>query len=170
VLSEDKMNIKGRILRLGLVAGFGLGLFSLAMTAQAAERISVTTGAFLRSIEIAEIESWVETGDPGSLASLFRLAKIDQEELRKQLSATIDLDVVAADKVLNSDLGYEILLQVGAAVKPYRNAPPEIAAKAIRSAFVLSCADGPTSVLKVLRTFPTDQVIVDLTRIGDIEL
>ncbi len=164
------MNILRHALRLGFVVVSGLSLYPMAMTAEAAERISVTTGAFVRSIEIAEIESWVETGNPGSLASLFRLAKIDQEALREQLAATIDLDVVAADKVLNSDLGNEILLQLGAAVKPYRNAPPDIAAKAVRSAFVLSCADGPTSVLKVLRTFPTDQIIVDLTRIGDIEL
>ena len=164
------MNFLRHALQFGFLVGSSLSLYPMAMTAEAAERISVTTGAFVRSVEIAEIESWVETGDPGSLASLFRLAKIDQEGLRKQLAATIDLDVVAADKVLNSDLGNEILLQVGAAVKPYRNAPPDIAAKAIRSAFVLSCADGPTSVLKVLRTFPTNQIIVDLTRIGDIEL
>lgn len=164
------MSLMRKSLQTALVLGCFLGLLPKGTTAHAAERISVTTGAFVRSIELSEIESWVETGDPGSLASLFRLAKVDQEKLRKQLSAAIDLDVVAADKVLNSELGNEILLQVGAAVRPYRNAPPDIAAKAIRSAFVLSCADGATSVLKVLRSFPTDQVIVDLTRIGDLQL
>lgn len=149
-----------------------LGLGSLILTliaspGSAAERLIISYGILERSISIADLEYFAETGELTHQLSVYNnRLQFDQgrlEQIRQWLTTPADLDSVAVSQFLYTEQGKLLLKQLAQVLQtPARKA----GFSALRSALILAAADGEgeLTLLNVLRRYPTEAIRVDLAQ------
>jgi hypothetical protein len=151
-------------LRRRVLAGLlGLGLLTLAPAAPAAENIVLVSGAFRRSIPVADIELLASRGEArGLLADLLRLGKRDPAEAGKLLNQSIPVPVVLVSRLLNTRIGEALLGRLATIVYPLKT--PGAGLPALRSAVVLGISetDGKLSPVSFLKAYPNSEMEVNL--------
>jgi len=89
-----------------LAAVVGLGLLCSTPAALAAENIVLVSGAFRRSIPVADMELLATKGQAqGLLADLLRFSKQNPVEVGKLLNQSIPLPLVLVSRLLNTRIG-----------------------------------------------------------------
>lgn len=154
--------VQGRRARV-LGSVLGLALCFASPTAQAAENVVFVSGAFRRSIPVADLAHLAETGQArGLLADVLRLAKQDPETVAKLLNESVNLPVVLVSRLLNTRIG-EVLLQRLAQIVFPLNAS-SVGLPALRSAVILGIADNAKglSALSFLQAYPSQELAVSL--------
>ena len=142
---------------------FALGLWCAPTTVQAAERVVLISGAFRRSIPIAEFETLASTGKAqGLLGDLLRLGRQNPQQVSKLLNEKVSLPVPLTSRLLNTRIGEAVLDRVAVIVHPTRS--PQDGIPALRSAVVLGIADGDGSLsaLGFLKAYPTQEMAVNV--------
>lgn len=137
----------------------------LANPAFGAERISVITGAFIRTVMVEELDYLAKNGKArGFLADALRLANVEARAAQEILTKPYPMDLVQTDKLLSSDIGIAVLSRLGAVFFPPRTSA-EYGAMALRSAIILSLADdGEMSPIEIIRRYPTN-IWIDLDQL-----
>ncbi len=146
-----------------LAATLGLGLVASSPVALAAENIVFVSGAFRRSIPVADLEHLAATGQArGLLGDVMRFSGQNPTEAGKLLKATLSLPVVTVSRLLNTSIGERILERLSSIVFPLN--ARQVALPALRSAVVLGIADngGSLSALSFLRSYPSQELAVSL--------
>ncbi len=146
-----------------LASVLALGLWGAPPTVQAAERVVLVTGAFRRSIPIAEFETLASTGQgTGLLGDLLRLGKQNPKTVGKLMNEKVSLPVSLVSRLLNTRIGEAVLDRVAVIVHPTRS--PEDGITALRAAVVLGIAegDGQLSAIGFLRAYPTQEMAVNV--------
>jgi hypothetical protein len=141
----------------------GLALCLAAPTAQAAQNVVFVSGAFRRSIPVADIVHLAETGQArGLLQDVLRLARQDPQTVAKLLNESINMPVVLVSRLLNTRIG-EVLLQRLAQIVFPLNASA-VGMPALRSAVILGIADNAKglSALSFLQAYPSQEMAVSL--------
>lgn len=147
------------------VAGLGLGaLLALApAAAPAATEVVFVSGAFRRSIPVADLEHLAATGEArGLLADLIRFGRQKPAQVAGLLNLSIPLPLVPTSRFLSSAPGTAILERVGRILFPLK-APGE-ALPALRAATINGLVSGNGSISPVgfLRAYPNDDLAVSL--------
>jgi hypothetical protein len=147
------------------VAGLGLGaLLALApAAAPAATEVVFVSGAFRRSIPVADLEHLAATGEArGLLADLIRFGRQKPAQVAGLLNISIPLPLVPTSRFLSSAPGTAILERVGRILFPLK-APGE-ALPALRAATINGLVSGNGSISPVgfLRAYPNDDLAVSL--------
>jgi hypothetical protein len=134
-------------------AGVALGC---ALPGQAAQRIRLVYGPWVRSIQVDNLARLAATGQAqGFLANLLALGGQNPKDLQPLLNERVTLPLVATSDLLNSSFGVAVLTKVGTVLYP-TNAQ-SAAVPAMRSAIVLSLVDnGRLTPLEVVGRYPTD--------------
>ncbi|HEY9629147.1 MAG TPA: alpha/beta hydrolase [Coleofasciculaceae cyanobacterium] len=142
-----------------------LGLAIVPSQATAAERIVMKYQIFRRSIAVADLTQFAETGETSRpLRAYLRLSGQDPSEIRDTLTKPVSVNLVVLDQVLNSFVGDLALGQLSQYI--YTSARQDDD-KAIRAALVLSASDdNKVSILEILQNYPTQEVILDGDNIG----
>lgn len=158
------------------VHAWGLGLLpvvGIGTPALSAEYVNVSYGALERSIPVASLEIYAQTGIVDQdLAGYIRFLSPEQRpKLRQILLARADLSHVAVSKFLDTPQGEILLKRLGAVI---RTDATQTGFYALRGALVLAAARPPgLTLLNVLRQFPTHSLRIDLGRslqiAGDVE-
>ena len=146
-----------------LAAALGLGLVAGSPACLAAENIVFVSGAFRRSIPVADLEHLAATGQArGLLGDVMRLSRQDPGEAAKMLKASLSLPVVTVSRLLNTSIGERILERLSSIVFPLN--ARQVGLPALRSAVVLGIADngGSLSPLSFLRAYPSQELAVSL--------
>ena len=146
-----------------LGALLGLGLLCSAPAALAAENIVLVSGAFRRSIPVADMELLANKGEAqGLLADLLRLSNQKPAEVSKLLNQSIPLPLVLVSRLLNTRIGEALLDRLANIVYPLKT--PGAGVPALRSAIVIGIADGDGSLSPVsfLRAYPNREMEVNL--------
>jgi hypothetical protein len=92
--------------------------------AQAATNVVFVSGAFMRSISVADLESLAETGQArGLLADVLALSKQKPADAAKLLNQQLTLPIVLTSRLLNTRIGEAILARVAQIVFPSRRRP-----------------------------------------------
>ena len=141
----------------------GLALCLTSPTAQAAQNVVFVSGAFRRSIPVADIVHLAETGQArGLLQDVLRLARQDPKTVAKLLNESVNLPVVLVSRLLNTRIG-EVLLQRLAQIVFPLNAS-SVGLPALRSAVILGIADNARglSALSFLQAYPSQEMAVSL--------
>lgn len=141
----------------------GLALCFASPAAQAAQNVVFVSGAFRRSIPVADLVHLAETGQArGLLEDVLRLARQDPQTVAKLLNESVSLPVVLVSRLLNTRIG-EVLLQRLAQIVFPLNAS-SVGLPALRSAVILGIADNSKglSALSFLRAYPTQELAVSL--------
>ena len=146
-------------LTLGLGLHLGLGL----PAAQAAESLVFVSGAFRRSIQVADLEWLAKTGEPrGLMADVLRFSNQNPTEMAALLNQSITLPVTLMSRLLNTRIGEALLSRLAQVVFPLKAADAGL--PALRSALVLGTVkgDGSLSAINFLRAYPTRELQVDI--------
>ena len=141
-----------------LAAALGLALATTSPAAQAAENIVFVSGAFRRSIPVADLEHLAATGQArGLLGDVMRFSGQDPAEAAKLLKASLSLPVVTVSRLLNTSIGERILERLSSIAFPLN--ARQVGLPALRSAVVLGIADngGSLSALSFLRAYPSQE-------------
>lgn len=132
----------------------------VATPAVASEEVTLTYGAFARSIPINEFETLASTGKAtGVLKELLKLAKEDPAEAQQFLTYNVNVDAITVDGALNTAPGKFLLSELAKVVHTHNDRSN---VQALRSALVLSASqnDGIT-LLEVLQNYPTTALYID---------
>lgn len=150
----------------GLAAAVLLGLAGVPSGAVAAESVVLITGAFRRSIPIAEFETLATTGKAtGLLGDLMRLGRQNPRLLSKVLNEKVSLPIPLVSRLLHTRIGEAVLDRVSVIVHPTRS--PQDGVAALRSAVVLGIDDGNGSLtaLGFLKAYPTREMAVNVPQL-----
>ncbi len=147
-------------------AGAGLALAATLLGAapgQAAEQVVFVSGAFRRSIPVADLEHLASTGQArGLLADAIRLGRQQPEAVARLLNKQITLPLVPTSRVLGTRIGGLALARVARILYPLQ--APAAGVPALRSATILAIyrGNGQLSPVGFLRAYPTQDLAVNL--------
>lgn len=147
-----------------LLAGLlGLGLLCSTPAALAAENIVLVSGAFRRSIPVADMELLATKGEArGLLGDLLRFGKQKPAEVGKLLNQSIPLPLVLVSRLLYTRIGEALLDRLANIIYPLKT--PGVGVPALRSAMVIGIADGngSLSAISFLKAYPNSDLEVNL--------
>jgi hypothetical protein len=147
------------VLGLGLNLGIGFG----SPNAQAAENLVFVSGAFRRSIPVADLEWLAETGEArGLLSDLLRFSDQSPTDMQELLNQSISLPVTLVSRLLNTRIGEAVLDRLAQVVYPLKAS--EMGVPALRSALVMGVVngDGSLSAISFLQAYPTQELEVNI--------
>ena len=134
-------------------------LFSSAK-ATALDQITVKYGAADIALNMRDVESFAQTGQPSSqLQSVFNLAQQQPESIRSILTREVPLDSQLVSRVANTYFGEVILNQLAQVAYP-----PTLRGQgglALRDAVVAAARDSKLSLLNVLKNYSPPALEVD---------
>jgi Alpha/beta hydrolase of unknown function (DUF1400) len=159
-----------RRLLIGVTSGLtvlGLGSLMSAQPGWSADKITLRYSAFGRSIAVADLRQYAETGKPSpELDSFLKMIKPkDKESLTKTLNMKFPFTVTAVDKLLKTPMADSLLTEIASAtILPGRE---EV--KALRGALLISASSKQgLGTLSMLESYPTPTMTVDLKRLLDL--
>jgi hypothetical protein len=159
------MRLLSRRLKLSIFLGVSSAVLSVGASAIAAEQVVVKYKIFRESISVAELTTFVQTGEASSgLQSYLKTSQQNPEDVRRILGRETNINVVTLDRALNNSVGNFVLDQISLAVHPPQNTASR---QAIRSALVLSASqDNKVSLIEVIQKYPTAEVELEGERIS----
>jgi hypothetical protein len=156
-----------RRLLLGVASGLTLCGFSALISAQpgwASEKITLRYGGFYRSIAVADLVQYSETGQATpELDSFLNLIKDkDKAQLVKTLKMKFPFNVVAVDKLLKTPSADALLTEVAGATI----LPGDTEVTAMRGALLIAASskEGLTTT-NLMKSYPTPTLTVDLKKL-----
>ena len=141
----------------------GLGLITSMPAAQAATNVVFVSGAFMRSISVADLESLAQTGQArGLLADVLTLSKQKPATIAKLLNQQLTLPIVLTSRLLNTRIGEAILTRVAQLVFPLKAKPYGV--PALRAAVILGLDQGKGSLSPIgfIKAYPTSEMEVSI--------
>lgn len=157
-----RINVRRRILGPAL-ALLTMGPILQPLPLRAAENLVFVSGAFRRSIPVADLEYLAETGKArGLLADVLSLARQDPATVAKLLKESISLPVTLVSRLLNTRIGEALLRRVGTILSPLYASNDSI--PALRSAIILGVVqgNGSLSALSFFKAYPTAELEVSI--------
>jgi hypothetical protein len=144
-------------------AVLSLGLIGSSPAAIAAENVVFVTGAFRRSIAVADLEYLAETGQArGLMADVLTIAKQKPEEVSKLLKAELSIPLLLTSRLLSTRLGEALLARIAQIVYPLyakRAGIPALRAGVINA---LVATEGKLSAISFLKAYPVDEMEVSI--------
>ena len=131
--------------------------------AGAAENLVFVSGAFRRSIAVADLEHLAKTGQArGLLADVLSLSRQNPQEIAKLLNQSVSLPVTLVSRLLNTRIGEAILQRLAVIVFPLKASQGGI--PAMRAAMVMGVVEGNGSIsaLSFLRAYPAQEMEVSI--------
>jgi Alpha/beta hydrolase of unknown function (DUF1400) len=159
------MQLSLRLQQLFIFLGVSSTTLCLGTSAIAADQVVIKYKIFRESISVAELTTFVETGEVSS-GLQFYLSKSRQkpEDVRRVLGQEANVNVVTLDRALNNSVGDFLLDQISLSVHPPTNAASR---QAIRAALVLSASpDNKVSLIEVIQNYPTSEVELEGERLA----
>ena len=133
-------------------------------SAQAADEIVLKYRLLERSVDVADLERFAETGElTRPLRRYIRVSGQRPEQVRETLTQEFAVSPRLLDRMLNNPIGEAALNQISEAIYPPSG---QVNETALRSALVLSASDDSrVSIIEVVRNYPTPQVYIDSERL-----
>jgi hypothetical protein len=144
-------------------AGLAALLTLAAPSARAAEQVVFVSGAFRRSIPVADLERLARTGEAvGLLGDALRLGGKDPAEVGKLLNHRVTLPLVLTTRLLSTGFGETALEKLSVIIYPLK--APRVGMVALRSATIvgLETGSGSLSAVGFLRAYPNEDVAINL--------
>lgn len=157
-----------KLLQIGLWGAISTAI-ALALphpAALAAENVVLRYGIFERSVSVADLTTFAETGKRSrDLRAYIRASKQDPSKIRQTLTDKVDVNVTTVDRILNSPVGDVALNQLSQYIyTSSRTADKE----ALRGAIVLSASeDNNISIMEIVQNYPTQEMYLDGERLSE---
>jgi hypothetical protein len=146
-----------------LAIAVGLGLIGATPGAIAAENLVFMSGAFRRSIPVADMEHLAATGEArGLLGDVLNLSGQDPDEAARLLNASVSLPIPLVSRLMATRIGEALLIRLARVIHPLK--AYEVGLPAMRSAVIMGLVDGngSLSAIRFLKAYPNDEMGVNL--------
>lgn len=150
---------------LALATGLGLSISSLIVPAQAAKEVAFVSGAFRRSISVADLAYLAETGKArGLLADILKLGRQDPADVAKLLNQKLDLPLVLTSRLMSTRIGDVIIRRVATIIYPLKVPAPSVSVPAIRAGVIngLQMGSGGLDAIRFLEAYPAEVMEVNI--------
>jgi hypothetical protein len=140
----------------------GLGIWS-PPAAGAAENLVFVSGAFRRSIPVADLEKLAATGQAqGLLADVLRFSNQNPKTVAQLLNQSVKLPVTLVSRLLNTRIGEAILERLAQIVFPLNASQAGVVA--LRSGLVMGVVkgNGSISAISFFRAYPVREMEVSI--------
>jgi len=139
------------------------GYPGISTGAHAADNLVFVSGAFRRSIPVADLDHLATTGEArGLLADVMAVARQKPEEVAKLLKAELSLPVVLTSRLLNTRIGEAILARVARIIYPLNAS--RVGIPALRAGVIngLVAGDGRLNAIGFLQAYPVQELEVNI--------
>jgi hypothetical protein len=157
--SLKRQRLASVLLGAGLLAGSPL----LPSASLAAQNVVFVSGAFRRSIAVADMKHLATTGEArGLLADVMSFARQKPRDVAKLLNAELSLPLVLTSRLLNTRIGEAILNRLAQIMYPLKAKPAGI--PALRAGVIngLVAGDGRLNAIGFLQAYPVDELEVNI--------
>lgn len=130
---------------------------------QAAEQIVLVSGAFRRSIPVADLEHLAQTGEArGLLGNLLSLSRQKPAEVSKLLNQKVTLPLVLTSRLLTTRIGEALLGRLARIIAPLN--APQTGVPALRSAVIVGLHEGKGTLtpLGFLQAYPVNEMAISI--------
>lgn len=149
-------------LRLAAVL-LGLGLTTAMPAAEAATNVVFVSGAFMRSISVADLDNLAQTGQAtGLLADVLTLSKQKPGDVAKLLNQQLTLPIVLTSRLLSTRIGEAILARVAQIIFPLKAKAYGVPALKAGVILGLNNSKGSISAISFLKAYPTSEMEVSI--------
>ena len=158
---------RSRLRRHALATGSAkaLGLLSCLEPAHAAKDVALVSGAFIRSISVADLAYLAETGEArGLLVDLLKLSRQDPENVAKLLNQELNLPLVLTSRLMSTRIGDVILTRVARIIYPLKVPAASVSVPALRAGVIngLQIGEGGLTAIKFLEAYPSEVMEVNI--------
>jgi len=150
--------------RRALVAALlGLGIGVTSPGAIAGENLVFVSGAFRRSIAVADLDHLAKTGQAtGLVADVLAISRQNPKEIAKLLNQSVSLPITLISRLLNTRIGEAVLERLAKVIYPLKASQDGVLA--LRSAVILGLANGNGSInaISFLQAYPVPEMEVNI--------
>ena len=160
-MTSIRQPLKKRRVLVAALMGLGLGLTSPG--AIAGENLVFVSGAFRRSIAVADIDNLAKTGQAtGLIADVLAISKQNPKEVAKLLNQSVSLPITLISRLLNTRIGEAVLQRLAKVI--YHLKASQDGVVALRSAVILGLANGNGSInaISFLQAYPVPEIEVNI--------
>jgi hypothetical protein len=153
--------LKKRRALVAALLGLGMGLTSPG--AIAGENLVFVSGAFRRSIAVADLDHLAKTGQAsGLVADVLAISKQNPKEVAKLLNQSVSLPITLISRLLNTRIGEAVLERLAKVIYPLKASQDGVVA--LRSAVILGLANGNGSInaISFLQAYPVPEIEVNI--------
>jgi hypothetical protein len=150
---------------LALASALGLSFGGVIAPAQAAREVAFVSGAFRRSISVADLSYLAETGKArGLLADILKLGRQNPEDVARLLNQKLDLPLVLTSRLMTTRIGDVIIRRVATILYPLKVPAPSVSVPAIRAGVIngLQMGSGGLDAIRFLKAYPADVMEVNI--------
>lgn len=161
------MSARSRLRRYALAtsSAVAVSLLNVLQPVHAAKDVALVSGAFIRSISVADLSYLAETGEArGLLADLLKLSRQDPEEVAKLLNQELNLPLVLTSRLMSTRIGEVILTRVARIIYPLKVPAPSVSVPAIRAGVIngIQIGDGGLTAIKFLQAYPSEVMEINI--------
>ncbi len=160
-MTSTHQPLKKRRALVAALLGLGLGLTSPG--AIAGENLVFVSGAFRRSIAVADLDHLAKTGQAtGLMADVLAISKQNPKEVAKLLNQSVSLPITLMSRLLNTRIGEAVLQRLAKVIYPLKASQDGVVA--LRSAVILGLANGNGSInaISFLQAYPVPEIEVSI--------
>ena len=160
-MTSIRQPLKKRRVLVAALMGLGLGLTSPG--AIAGENLVFVSGAFRRSIAVADLDHLAKTGQATWLiADVLAISKQNPKEVAKLLNQSVSLPITLISRLLNTRIGEAVLQRLAKVIYPLKASQDGVVA--LRSAVILGLANGNGSInaISFLQAYPVPEIEVNI--------
>ena len=160
-MTVKRQPLKKRRALFAALLGLGMGLTSPG--AIAGENLVFVSGAFRRSIAVADLDHLAKTGQAtGLIADVLAISKQNPKEVAKLLNQSVSLPITLISRLLGTRIGEAVLQRLAKVVYPLKASQDGVVA--LRSAVILGLANGNGSInaISFLQAYPVPEIEVNI--------
>jgi hypothetical protein len=160
-MTSTHQPLKKRRALVAALLGLGMGLTSPG--AIAGENLVFVSGAFRRSIAVADLDHLAKTGQAtGLIADVLAISKQNPKEVAKLLNQSVSLPITLMSRLLNTRIGEAVLQRLAQVIYPLKASQDGVVA--LRSAVILGLANGNGSInaISFLQAYPVPEIEVSI--------
>ncbi len=160
-MTVKRQPLKKRRALVAALLGLGLGLTSPG--AIAGENLVFVSGAFRRSIAVADLDHLAKTGQAtGLMADVLAFSKQNPKAVAKLLNQSVSLPITLISRLLSTRIGEAVLQRLAKVIYPLKASQDGVVA--LRSAVILGLANGNGSInaISFLQAYPVPEIEVNI--------
>jgi hypothetical protein len=160
-MTSTHQPLKKRRALVAALLSLGMGLTSPG--AIAGENLVFVSGAFRRSIAVADLDHLAKTGQAtGLMADVLAISKQNPKEVAKLLNQSVSLPITLMSRLLNTRIGEAVLQRLAKVIYPLKASQDGVVA--LRSAVILGLANGNGSInaISFLQAYPVPEIEVSI--------
>lgn len=133
--------------------------------ANAAEEVSLVSGAFRRSISVSDLEYLAESGIArGLLKDALKFSKQKPKDVSKLLNQKVKLPISLISRLMDTRIGNVIISRVSKIIYPLKVPESSVSIPALRAGVIngLQIGKGNLDAISFLKAYPSESMAINL--------